>query len=251
MAQSKSKNLSGTSHLINVLDNRMSVGTDTDLIRDISTKLILNPSQKLTYEDLYRGNYKGASRITNDGYPVINTCEDDQGTPQADKIQRRKLIKGFNAPSTSTGRKLEIVRQLDKTYRSAPSQAPRFEMWDLHMSLVEVFAKNADTDEIIQHVLAAFTSVGFVIEGARISPFPSTKIVVRKWGAPHDGATSAWLSLRNVYKAFGLTELADQAKEFARITWLLLAGEDTTFVYDNPPNNYAYFFFSRWELTGY
>lgn len=88
---------------------------------------------------------------------------------------------------------------------------------------------------MIEHVLAAVESVGFVIEGARITPVPGQKLTVKKWGAPHIGATSAFLSLRNVYKLFGMTALAEQAREYARISWMLIAGDDTTFVYDNPP----------------
>ena len=97
-------------------------------------------------------------------------------------------------------------------------------MWDLHFSFVEESAKIGEPEKVIEHVLAAFESVGFVIEGARTTPVPGKKLIVKKWGAPHTGATSAFLSLRNVYKLFELTELAEQAKEYARISWMLLAG---------------------------
>lgn len=36
-----------------------------------------------------------------------------------------------------------------------------------------------------------------------------------------------------MYKAVGDDELAERALEFARITWMLLVGEDTTFLEDN------------------
>jgi hypothetical protein len=162
-------------------------------------------------------------------------CVDDRETSPTVKVQRRKLIKSFHASSTSIKRKEEIINQLDKTYRQPSSQVPRVQMWDLRLSLVKEFAKRAESNKVIEHVLAAFQGVGFVIEGAGVTELASEKISVRKWGVPHDGATSAWLTLRNVYKQLGKEELAKQAMEFARITWMLLVGEDTTFVYDNPP----------------
>ncbi|KAE8442535.1 hypothetical protein EG329_003250 [Mollisiaceae sp. DMI_Dod_QoI] len=162
-------------------------------------------------------------------------CVDDRKTPPALKVQRRKLIKGFFALSTSVKRKEDIINQLGTTYQHPSSEVPRLQMWKVHFSLAQEFAKRPETDKLIEQVLAAFKSVGFVIEGARLSPSPSSTIVVRKWGFPHEGTTSAWLTLRNVYRSVGMHNLAEQAKEFARITWMLLVGEDTTFVYDNPP----------------
>lgn len=115
-------------------------------------------------------------------------------------------------------------------YLQPASKVPRLEMWGLHFSLVDKFARSGETSKVVDQILAAFESVGFDIEGAR-----SSKIVIKKWGFPHLGAFSAWLTLRDVYMALGKPDLAEQAKEFARIAWMLLVGEDTTFVYENPP----------------
>ncbi|KAG4410888.1 hypothetical protein IFR04_015970, partial [Cadophora malorum] len=151
-------------------------------------------------------------------------CEDNRATSSTVKARRAKLIKSFHEPSASSKRKTDIIAQLNKTYQHPPAQVPRSEMWDLHFSFVEESAKIGEPEKVIEHVLAAFESVGFVIEGARTTPVPGKKLIVKKWGAPHTGATSAFLSLRNVYKLFELTELAEQAKEYARISWMLLAG---------------------------
>ena len=161
-------------------------------------------------------------------------CEDDRATSSTVTAQRAKLIKSFDAPNASSKRKTDINTQLNRTYQHPPIQVPIAEMWDLHFSLVEGSAKKGEPEKVVEYVLAAFESLGFVIEGARTTPVPGKKLIVKKWGAPHIGATSAFLSLRNVYKLFELTELAEQAKEYARISWMLIAGDDTTFIYDNP-----------------
>ncbi|TVY93518.1 Histone-lysine N-methyltransferase [Lachnellula willkommii] len=161
-------------------------------------------------------------------------CVEDRDVSNAVKIQRRQLIKSFSAPNTSNKRKKDIIKELGKTFQRPPSEVPRIELWDLHFSLVNDFAKRAVGEKVVDHVLAAFQSIGFDIEGVQGFPSQTSRIVVKRWGYPHQGATSAWLTLRNVFKSYGMDELAEQAKEFARITWMLQVGEDTTFVYDNP-----------------
>jgi len=81
---------------------------------------------------------------------------------------------------------------------------------------VAEFTNGGAPEKVIDQVLAAFESIGFVIEGGRAS-----KIVMKTWGFPHDGVTSAWLTLRNAYKTLGKVDLAEQAKEFARIVSVL------------------------------
>ncbi|KAF4633568.1 hypothetical protein G7Y89_g4550 [Cudoniella acicularis] len=71
--QISSKLLSQSSYLIDIPGNRMSVGTHADLIRDISNKLILNPSLAPAFEDLAHGEYEGVKCISVDGAPVVDT----------------------------------------------------------------------------------------------------------------------------------------------------------------------------------
>ncbi|TVY47808.1 SET and MYND domain-containing protein [Lachnellula occidentalis] len=156
-------------------------------------------------------------------------CVDDRKVLNASKIQRRKLIKSFYASNASNKRKKDIIKELSKTFQRPPSEVPRIELWDLHFSLVNDFAKCGEGEEVVDQVLSAFSSIGFVIEPQ------ASRVVVRRWGYPHQGATSAWLTLRNVFMSYGQNDLAESAKEYARITWMMQVGEDTTFIYDNPP----------------
>jgi len=112
-------------------------------------------------------------------------------------------------------------------------------MWLPLFSLVPLYAtgKHGNVEKLVEQVLATFASPGYIIKGAGlfdIEEFPPT-IIVQKWGLPDEGATSAWLTLRNAYKALRDEHRAEQAKEFARITWMLLMGEDLSFVWENPP----------------
>jgi hypothetical protein len=88
--------------------------------------------------------------------------------------------------------------------------------------------------------LATLASAGYIIKGAKLLPdideFPP-KIRVERWGLPDGGATSAWLTLRNAYKAIGNIDRAEQAKDFTRISWMLLLREDFSFVWENPPKS--------------
>jgi hypothetical protein len=73
LAKTPSKSLSQTSFLLDVPGDRTTVGTHADLIRDVSNKLILNPSLKSAFEDLFHGDYKGVSGTSVDGAPVVDT----------------------------------------------------------------------------------------------------------------------------------------------------------------------------------
>ncbi|KAK0112748.1 hypothetical protein ONS95_014483 [Cadophora gregata] len=166
---------------------------------------------ELTFSYINRDEPTAMNKILKEGWGFecdCSRCVDDRATSATIKAERSKLIKSFNAAGVSSNRKLDIVSQLNKTYQQPPTKVPRFDMWDLHYRLVEESAKKGDPENVIEHVLAAFESLGYVIEGARITPSPSTRLIVRKWGAPHDETTSAFLSLRNIYKLFDLAELA-------------------------------------------
>ncbi|KAI6711930.1 TPR domain protein [Diplocarpon mali] len=134
------------------------------------------------------------------------------------KVQGLELLKGFNAPSTSIKKEHEIITRLTKRISN---QHVKFQGCKYPV-------------KVIKNVLAALENEGFVTEGAMISINASPKIVVRRWGFPVDDATSAWLSPRNASTKLGEIELAEQAMELARISYMLSAGEDINFVYDHP-----------------
>ncbi|KAJ8069889.1 hypothetical protein OCU04_000300 [Sclerotinia nivalis] len=68
-----SETFSKTTLLMNVHTNKITVGTQADLITAIVQKLWKNPSLIPEFNALYRGSYKLAERTEVDGKPVIDT----------------------------------------------------------------------------------------------------------------------------------------------------------------------------------
>ncbi|KAI9055046.1 hypothetical protein LZ554_000012 [Drepanopeziza brunnea f. sp. 'monogermtubi'] len=323
------------SYLIHVPMGKITVGTNPHIINNISNKLILNPSLKSAFEDLYTGDYQSNTTPPSDGSTVVDTflvartvyfngfsspltsrhkirnpeaysdtslrtsglwilasyinhscepnckrafigdvqivratrdmpadteitlsyiepddptkmnqrlfdgwgfkctcavCVDDRETPAAVKNRRRRTFKSFSATTDLRKRKTFLVH-LEKSYRHPPVVVPRFRMYPLHLIVMQdaVNPGLGDAGEMIRRILAAFKILGFIIEGAVPVSVPGERIVVRRWGFAHDGATMGWLNLRCVYHALEEEELAEQAKGLARITSMMLYGEDTTF----------------------
>jgi hypothetical protein len=156
------------------------------------------------------------------------------------KSQRSKFLKEFNIiPKSHLKKRKEVLQQLESTYSRPATEVPRPQMWLPLFSLVPLYAtgKHGNPEKLVDQLLSTFSSAGFIIRGAKlldVEEYPP-KIRVEKWGLPDEGATSAWLTLRNAYKAFGDAHRAEQAKGFARVSWMLLVGEDFSFVWENPP----------------
>ncbi|KAN0105814.1 hypothetical protein V8E51_008690 [Hyaloscypha variabilis] len=167
-------------------------------------------------------------------------CIEDRELNPSIKNRRLELFQEFDTISKNNlKRKRDFIQKLESTYSRPPTEVPRPQMWLPLFSLVPLYAmrKHGNPERLIKQVLATFTSDGYIIKGAElldVQDYPPS-IKVEKWGLPDEGATSAWLTLRNAYKALGDTHRAEQAKEFARITWMLLVGEDVSFVWENPP----------------
>ena len=70
MASSK---WSQRSVLLDVGANRISMGTHSDVIRDVSNKLARNPSLNQQFRDMHHGAYKPVSDTVVDGLPVVDT----------------------------------------------------------------------------------------------------------------------------------------------------------------------------------
>lgn len=73
IAKTASKSMSHSSFLIDVPRNRISVGTHGDIIRDISNKLILNPSLGVSFDNLVHGDYEGVEVTSVDRASVVDT----------------------------------------------------------------------------------------------------------------------------------------------------------------------------------
>ncbi|CAG8958015.1 hypothetical protein HYFRA_00000358 [Hymenoscyphus fraxineus] len=189
-------------------------------------------NMELTFSYLYRDESPNMIDVSSWGFQCdCSICVEDSATSAAVKMQRRKLHKVFALPIATLEKKEETLKQFANTYKQPPSEVPRLGIIIMHNSLIREFAQRREVKKAVDQVLATFESLGFIIEGVRGSSSQGSKIIVRRWGFPHNGTTSLWLTLRDVYKSLGKNELADQTEKFARISWMLRVGEDTTFVF--------------------
>lgn len=156
-------------------------------------------------------------------------CVDYRSTPATLKSRRTKLLADFKTGGGGIKKKQQLIKELEKTYQRPADEVPRREMWDVHFSLLPLLMQMGEPGTAIEQILATLSSVGFVVKGA--IP-PSKRLQVKKWGLPLPYTTKVWLTLRNTYIALGQAVLAEQAKKYARISYMLLVGEDTSFVYE-------------------
>ncbi|KAF8852315.1 hypothetical protein BDZ45DRAFT_749712 [Acephala macrosclerotiorum] len=67
----------------------------------------------------------------------------------------------------------------------------RFHIFALHFSITADVVRRTPSNDAGGRILAAFESVGFVMDGTSLSNLSGSKIVIRKWGVPHDGVPIA------------------------------------------------------------
>jgi hypothetical protein len=69
----KAKSISPASVLLDVPGNRGFFGTQADIIRDVSNKLIMAPSLRSDFEALFHDSYESVPSTPVDGAPVVDT----------------------------------------------------------------------------------------------------------------------------------------------------------------------------------
>ncbi|CAG8983418.1 hypothetical protein HYALB_00000586 [Hymenoscyphus albidus] len=156
-------------------------------------------NMELTFSYLYRDESPKMIDVSSWGFQRdCSICVEDRATSAAVNMQRRKLHKAFALPNATPEKKEQTLGQFANTYKKPPSEVPRLEMILMHNSLIREFAQGNEVKKVVDQVLATFESLGFIIEGARASSSQRSKIIVRKWGFSYNGATSLWLTLRDV-----------------------------------------------------
>jgi hypothetical protein len=69
----KAKSISPASVLLDLPTNRSYLGTQADIIRDVSNKLMMTPLLKSDFEALFHGSYESVSSNSADGNAVVDT----------------------------------------------------------------------------------------------------------------------------------------------------------------------------------
>lgn len=154
-------------------------------------------------------------------------CITQGEVPDDLEAQIRDLIDFALDEGTSVQLKREAIEKLGKMYLHPSCEVPRRRMWDIHMGILKKPEKE-NYPSLIDVSLSAFESKGFVIEGGRSFSSSST-LLMRKWGMIERGDYEAWCWVGVMYDLIGQHQLAKQAIEFARITFMMVVGEDVTF----------------------
>lgn len=160
-------------------------------------------------------------------------CLDAKAT-DAEVFKKRKqlvekLIKAFK-PSTllpiEIGNIERLLAALNETYNQAAEHVPRLLLWDFQLALTRIYASQNNVGESMKSAVKVLTLFGFVVAGADSS---QTRFTIVKWGVLVDQLVKIFLNVQAAFMAMGAREDSERAKEYAKITYKILVGEDMSF----------------------
>ena len=165
-------------------------------------------------------------------------CQADKSISKKLARKRQALLEDLNAAFTaSDGVQLPKVERLltvlEQTYKaSSPTEVPRLALWNPYLVLTRMYAAKNNREKVIHNALKCLTSLGFVIKGG--SPVNATSsayipLEVEKWGLIVDHLVEVWIHLQIAYTSVA-PKLCGQAAEYAKITYRICVGEDTTYI---------------------
>jgi hypothetical protein len=96
------------------------------------------------------------------------------------------------------------------------------------LSLSVVHASRGVSGKTVDFAVKTLESLGYVLEGGRQPYTPGAPLRVLKWGLIMDGLVGCWMILCRAYCDVA-PEFANQAEDYARITYRICVGEDETF----------------------
>lgn len=160
-------------------------------------------------------------------------CLDARMTDAAVVTKRQKLREdlkqGFSSPVLHLIRTKKIERLLDllnQTYTQPAEDVPRLLLWDPQLALARIYAAQNKAGKSIESVGKVLTSLGFVVVGADPSP---TRFAIVRWGLLVDRLVETFLHARTAFAAIGAREDSERAEGYARTTFKIIVGEDSSF----------------------
>jgi len=160
-------------------------------------------------------------------------CLDARETKVDVITERRKLMEnmkrafGSFAPNTIQTDKIEhLLDALNRTYGRPADEVPRLLLWDPQLALARAYTTQNNLIKSLESVGRVLTSLGFIVVGVDSSPI---NFMVVKWGLAVDHLVETFLHARNAFAAIGARQDSKQAEEYARTTYKIIVGEDTSF----------------------
>ncbi|RDW63192.1 TPR domain protein [Aspergillus mulundensis] len=168
-------------------------------------------------------------------------CTDIAQTDKKELKKRKRIFEslmkafGSHAQPLDAARIESLIAALAETYPRPASEVPPIAVWSAALSLAAVYTTRGDPRKAIEFNLKGLASLGYVIEGVQIpvsigKRANRVKLVVKKWGLLRDELIGCWMNIAAAYRTLAPeSKLADQAEEYARITYRICVGEDETF----------------------
>ncbi|KAJ5312810.1 hypothetical protein PENANT_c007G08348 [Penicillium antarcticum] len=159
-------------------------------------------------------------------------CQEIQKTDKTVMSKRTRLEadlqKLFNLGAKHSSRIEKSISGLAETYTQLASVVPRLALWKPCLSLAAIFAASHKPKRTVEFGLKALESLGYVIDGGKLPHAAGTPLSVKEWGLMTDGVVGCWMILSGAYETVA-PGLEAQAKQYARISYRICVGEDSTF----------------------
>ncbi|RAL63229.1 hypothetical protein DID88_004307 [Monilinia fructigena] len=221
-----SETQSKTTLLMDTHTNRITMGTQSDLITNVVQKLWKNPSLIPKFKTLHHGSYKS-----------VNVTEVDKKACHRYFRKREKFLIDLkvvlNARDVDLAKAERLLTAIDGTYKHPATKVPRLALRKPYLQLAEFYAKQGTIDKAVSMTLKALASLGFVIKKANLPASSDEPFEIEKWGLIMDGVIGAWTFLCNAYAVFA-PQSVKKAEDCARVVYKIYYGEDHTFklIYD-------------------
>jgi len=160
-------------------------------------------------------------------------CQDDQtkkrNTLNSRKQQRAEVLRHFKSVFKANLPKIEsMIVAMENQYIQLASKVPRLHVWDLHLSLAQIYMRRKEPAKAINSALKSLSSLGYIIEGGNLPHKIGTPVVIKQWGLFMDGNIECWRVLCGAYQ-LAAPELVTQAVQYAKLSYRICVGEDETF----------------------
>jgi hypothetical protein len=158
-------------------------------------------------------------------------CIEHKGTTQKFLKQRKGLLGDLKATlgnplSVDLARTQRLLAALEKTYKTPAIEAPRVQLRLPYVLLARAYAARHEPIQVVEVALKALGSIGFVLKGG--FPGEGIPLEVEHWGLVFDSVIELWIHLWAAYRVVA-PELCTVAERYARTTYKICIGEDTTF----------------------
>ena len=158
-------------------------------------------------------------------------CLDSKTTASSTVTKRQELMRRLKRAfddirGVQTGSVERILDELNGTYTRPAEKVPRLLLWDPQLALTSVYAERNQATKTLKSAAKVLESLGFILAGVDSS---SREFTVVKWGLVMDRLVEAFLLLRTAFAATAADEKARRAEMYARTTFKIVVGEETSF----------------------